>query len=532
MPGETTERPYSRTILTLLTTLCFGLFGAGLTIWLQSFGISADRAWALLAIMSVVFVASMALAWQSGRFHASSYRWQHWLALVLPILLITRLTAFFDAGPAPGTTTAIGPLYGLLDLTVLIISAVLGAIWIVGMRVARDIEMLHPQRSEIPPSIRSPQYYEWLTSRARYVDRDSVISELSQIAVTGGVILVALTAFSVLVAATERNPRMVTIALVVMVLYFIGVMLWLSYASLVRRTSQWTLELTSQAPGLTGVWIRSAVVILGIALAVAVLLPAFDADTAVGVGGWLLEMMFNVARVVIAAGLAVVALLSALVEFFRPERGDPEPLPPETSPDLGEQTGPAIDWTEIFGGVMVLMILVVGVYVLWRVLRGRSGGVGAVSEAANASMRQIRDILRAIVQSIFGFLRWTADVADALGTQVAKLAGARRRATQAVRDQLADQRRDLSPRDRIHELYAGLVHEAAGRGVVRRPGDTPSEFRLALAGLCASAPKALADLTTLFEAARYAPHQMQSSDAAQAEVCREALHAALREPDG
>ena len=166
MPGETTERPYSRTILTLLTTLCFGLFGTGLTIWLQSFGISADRAWALLAIMSVVFVASMLLAWRSGRFHASSYRWQHWLALVLPILFITRLTAFFDAGSAPGTTTAIGPLYGLLDLTVLIISAVLGAIWMVGMRVARDIEMLHPQRSEIPPSIRSPQYYEWLTSRA------------------------------------------------------------------------------------------------------------------------------------------------------------------------------------------------------------------------------------------------------------------------------------------------------------------------------------------------------------------------------
>ena len=46
MSGETTERPFSRTILGAIATVCFGLFGAGLTLWMQTITVGADRAYA------------------------------------------------------------------------------------------------------------------------------------------------------------------------------------------------------------------------------------------------------------------------------------------------------------------------------------------------------------------------------------------------------------------------------------------------------------------------------------------------------
>ena len=155
MSGETTERPFSRTILGAIATLCFGLFGAGLTLWMQTITVGADRAFVFLGIMTTVFVVSMVVAAQGGRHTASSYNWKHWAALVIPILLLVRLTAFF--GQAPDARDGVlGIVGGLLDLTALMLIVILALTWMAGMRVLRNIELLHPQRSEIPPSRRSP----------------------------------------------------------------------------------------------------------------------------------------------------------------------------------------------------------------------------------------------------------------------------------------------------------------------------------------------------------------------------------------
>ena len=302
MSGETTERPFSRTILGAIATVCFGLFGAGLTLWMQTITVGADRAYAFLVIMTLVFVVSMVVAAYGGRHSASSYNWKHWAALVVPIVLLARITTFFGAprDPRDGPLEIVG---GLLDLTALMLILILSLTWMAGMRVLRNIEILHPQRSEIPPSKRSPQYYEWLNDRGRYVDRSAAIGELTSLAATAGGLLVGLTAFNVAVGSETQQAGVVRTSLIIMVMYFVSVLLLLSYANLVRRTSQWSLELAAQAPGLTGTWIRSAMFLLVVALVVAMLIPAADTDLFAGIGLRILDGMLWVARIVLAIGL-------------------------------------------------------------------------------------------------------------------------------------------------------------------------------------------------------------------------------------
>ena len=157
--------------------------------------------------MTLVFVVSMVVAAYGGRHSASSYKWKHWAALVVPIVLLARITTFFGAprDPRDGPLEIVG---GLLDLTAMMLILILSLTWMAGMRVLRNIEILHPQRSEIPPSKRSPQYYEWLNDRGRYVDRSAAIGELTSLAATAGGLLVGLTAFNVAVGSeTQQGGR-------------------------------------------------------------------------------------------------------------------------------------------------------------------------------------------------------------------------------------------------------------------------------------------------------------------------------------
>ncbi len=519
MSGETTERPFSRTILGAIATVCFGLFGAGLTLWMQTITVGADRAYVFLGIMTTVFVVSMVVAAQGGRHTAASYSWKHWAALVVPILLLVRLTAFF--GQAPDERDgALGIVAGLLDLTALMLVMILALTWMAGMRVLRNIELLHPQSSEIPPSKRSPQYYEWLNDRGRYVDRSAAIGELTSLAATAGGILVGLTAFNVAVGSETQQAGVVQTALIIMVLYYVSVLLLLSYANLVRRTSQWSLELAAQAPGLTGTWIRSAIVLLVVALVVALLIPAADTDFFAGIGLLILDGMLWVARIVLALGLLILSLIARLIELMRPEGGGfTEPLPPE---ELLQPEGEGIDFGLFIAAIIVLIAGSLSLYWLFRTVQRNYKRVSA-QRASRSLLTHILLVLQALLASILGLFGWTRTVAQAVGASVRALAG-RRRAMQAS---LASMRREGkgSVRQQLHAIYAETVEEASARGVFRGPSVTPSEYRERLAARCAGARAAVDGLTEMYMAARYArelgpDHGVEQARRLQAEVGR------------
>ena len=519
MSGETTERPFSRTILGAIATLCFGLFGAGLTLWMQTITVGADRAFVFLGIMTTVFVVSMVVAAQGGRHTASSYNWKHWAALVIPILLLVRLTAFF--GQAPDTRDGVlGIVGGLLDLTALMLIVILALTWMAGMRVLRNIELLHPQRSEIPPSRRSPQYYEWLNDRGRYVDRSAAITELTSLAATAGGILVGLTAFNVVVGSETQQAGVVQTSLIIMVLYYVSVLLLLSYANLVRRTSQWSLELAALAPGLTGTWIRSAIVLLVVALVVALLIPAADTDVFAGIGLWILDGMLWVARIVLAIGLLLLSLIARLIELLRPQGGGfTEPLPPE---ELLQAEGQGIDFGLFLAAMIVLLVGGFSLFWLFRAVQRNYRRVSA-QQASRSLLSHILLVLRALLASILGLFGWTRAVAQAVGASVRALAG-RRRAMQAG---LGSMRRGGggTERQQLHAIYAETVDEASARGVYRGPSATPGEYRERLAARCQGATAAVDGLTEMYMAARYAPelgpgHGVERARRLQADVAR------------
>ncbi len=513
MSGATTERPFSRTILGAIAAVGFGLFGAGLVLWMQTIAVSADRAYAFLAIMTVVFIVSMVVAARSGRFSASSYGWKQWASLVIPILLLVRVTAFFGA-PADGLDGPLGFVGGLLDLTAFILAIVLALTWMAGMRVARNIELLHPQQSEVPPSVRSPQYYEWLDSRGRYVDRAAAIGELNSLAAAAGGLLVGLTAFTVAVGAEQRAAGVVQASLTIMVLYYVCVLVLLSYANLVRRTSQWSLELASQAPGLTGTWLASALVLLVAALVVAMFLPAIDTDAFVSLSAAVVEAALWAARFVLAAAVFVLGLIGRIFEFFRPQGGGaPQETPPEQLREpQGE--GAVIDFMQLLAALIVLLVVGFGLYWTFRSVQHNYRNVSA-RRASRSLFHHVVLILQALLASLLGLLGWTRLAANAVGAAARALTG-RRRAAAAAAGSIRQRRPAHTVRQQVHQIYAEVVHHAAACGVLRAPSATPAEYQTLLTTRCRGARAAVRDLTALYEAARYAPQLQQRDPVAQA----------------
>ena len=503
MSGETTERPFSRTILGAIASVCFGLFGAGLTLWMQTVSIETARAYTFLAIMTLVFLISMLVAVQSGRFSAGSYGWKQWAAVVIPVLLIVRITAFFGSE----LRSFDGPLEflaGLLDLTVLLLSMILALTWITGMRVARNIELLHPQQSEVPPSIRSAQYYEWLDSRGRYIDRSAAIGELNQLAATAGGLLAGLTAFNVAIGSALQDARTVQTSLIIMLLYFVSVLVLLSYANLVRRTSQWTLELASQAPGLTGTWIRSALLLIGIALVIATLIPAMDTDAFVQAGIWALEGLLWIARIVIVIGLVIVGLFARLFELLRPSGPDTgtSELPPPPPPS-GDGTASTIDFSEFLVAMVVVIISASALY--WAFQSFRRNYRNVVAEHTGRSfLIHLHLILRSILDSLLVLFRWSRTLAETVGATARALTG-HRRALSARVSATSTRKRARTVHQTIHAIYAEVVSEAESHGAHRVPSTTPAEYRSRLAARCPGADSSVNGLTDLFITARYAP---------------------------
>lgn len=529
MTGTSIERPYSRTILTVFALICFGLFSVGLTIAIQSLGVGVDRAYVLLAIMAVVFVISMIVATRSGRFLAASYRWQHWLALVVPILFITRITAFFQAGAVDAPDLGpVGFFYGLLDFTVFILSAVLAMVWVVGMRIARAIDLLHPQTSEVPPAIRSPAYYEWLTSRVRHVDRGRVVAELTQIVLTGGGLLVGLTVVTAIISAEQGSGELIRAGLVLVVLYFISVMLLLSYVNLIRRTSQWSVELASVAPGLTGTWIRSSLIILTVALVIAMFLPAVETDTFLIAGQWLLDQAFRVSQLVVGVAIFVFVLIVRLFQFLRPTSDGPA-APAEPQPAAGAG-GTSISLAEIVGGTVAIVAILVTLYALSQILLGRSWGRPRPVAWIRSRLHAAGTVVWALAMAVIGFVRWGREVAAAAGFELKTLVWGHRAAT-SVPPSGRGRRCEKSARKGVHELYVQLVREAELHGIRRAPAATPREFRATLAEACTASGAEMEDLTRLFIAARYSSHIVPPGDLARAERCLSIVRSELRRAD-
>ena len=289
---------------------------------------------------------------------------------------------------------------------------ILSLTWMAGMRVLRNIEILHPQRSEIPPSKRSPQYYEWLNDRGRYVDRSAAIGELTSLAATAGGLLVGLTAFNVAVGSETQQAGVVRTSLIIMVMYFVSVLLLLSYANLVRRTSQWSLELAAQAPGLTGTWIRSAMFLLVVALVVAMLIPAADTDLFAGIGLRILDGMLWVARIVLAIGPAPFEPAGAADRTAASGGGGtPEPLPPE---ELLQADGQGIDFGLFLAALIVLLVGGFSMYWLFRAVQRNYRRVSA-QRASRSVLGHLLLVLRALLASILGLFGWTRHGGAGLG---------------------------------------------------------------------------------------------------------------------
>ena len=502
MSGETTERPFSRTILGAIASVCFVLFGAGLTLWMQTVSIETTRSYTFLAIMTLVFLVSMVVASRSGRFSAGSYDWKLWAAIVIPLLLIVRITVYFGSE----LSDLDGPfeiLSGLLDLTVVLLSIILALTWITGMRVARNIELLHPQQSEVPPSMRSPQYYEWLDSRGRYINRSASIGELNQLAATAGGLLAGLTAFNVAIGSALQNARTVQVSLIIMLLYFVSVLVLLSYANLIRRTSQWSLELASQAPGLTGTWIRSALVLIGLALVIATLIPTMDTSAFVQASIWALEGLLWIARILILFALLILGLFARLFELFRPPGSDTPTSAPTPPPRPGDGTASTIDFSEFLAAMVVVIVSVSALYWAFQSIRRNYRNV-VTKHTGRSFLIHLGLILRSVLDSIWAFLRWSQTFAETVGATVRTITG-HRRAFSARVSASSTRKPSRTPHQAIHAIYAEVVSEAESQGAHRAPSATPTEYRTHLSACCPGADSSVNGLTELFITARYAP---------------------------
>ena len=507
MSGETVERPHSRLILATLAAFCFTMLAMGLTFVLIAMGISSQQAWIIFSVVFIHFLISLFLFIRGQQDRGERRGWKDWLVFAVPSLLILRGIAMIQDGSGVDfdeTGWFIGSFFALMSLSTLAMILVLAGIWQTASFLANNIEQLHPQQSEIPPSINSPEYYGWMTSSARWIDRSTAVGKITTAGIFGGAMLTGFTALSAgsLVGGSENGVGDAA-PLTVLVFYFIGLLVLHSYSSLVRQTSTWSMQLAQQASGITENWVRSSLLVLGFALLVAMLIPGFRVPDSTGLWTRLIQIMFIIWQVLMLPFVAVIALLAKLLSLFGTS-GTSAEEPAQAPQNVDAGTGRFDDSSlQFLQSVALWAVLIFTSYLIYRrVTRARPHW--KIDRLIGVAVRALRAALTAILLGLKSLFELSSDVARLLTIQatarVLHAVGLGRTAPASR----TDRQERLSNREQIWRIYLDTLNEAGSAGLERGPNETPNEFQRILATYLGTERLSVTSLTSAFVQARYA----------------------------
>jgi hypothetical protein len=286
-------------------------------------------------------------------------------------------------------------------------------------------------------------------------------------------------------------------------LYFLLGLVMLGQVRFVALRKEWRGQKAEVADELRGQWVRSSLILIGLAALVAFLLPT-------GYTTHLLDMLGIALGVIVQVLYFVGAVLMLLLSLpfwliARLLMGDQAPalsppaLPfsPPQQPELA-RTPP--DW---LGVARALFFWAVFLGIAFYLVRG--------------FLREHPDIWRAIVS--FAPLRWLLDLWRALRGRFRDWGSAIRERLPrrggvlppaSSRGSTRDSRsRWRSNRGRVLYYYLNAIRRAGKAGFVRRVSQTPDEYGAILERNLPDACEDVAFLTDAFKEARYSPHTVE-----------------------
>ncbi|HEY3107762.1 MAG TPA: DUF4129 domain-containing protein [Chloroflexota bacterium] len=514
------------------------LFAQGLV----QFGLALAPGWRVGGLMPLCAAVAVAAYLYSRRLARGVVIWREWLVLLALPILIARLTPYVEGDDLVADLSLwLRTPLSFFDLGFVARASLLLTVWLQLFRSTQDLNDVRVQPGEIPElPARTVIERAWESDRLRAIDHTTPFRRLMGRFLSGGVLLIvfaALTASNVRqLLSVEAVGQLIALgrpssalALINVVAYFMATLLLLAEAQYVRSRTLWQLDRVEIAPGLARQWGLSSLLLVGAGLVAALLAPT---EGLLGIG--------EIVRIAAAAlvFLASVTMVGVYLLFWlltyplrwllgtggdegpsAPPIAPPPMMPPQASDgSLFELLKSALFWL-LMAGVLTYALIA-----LWRQGRLRAllpSWLGRLGERALAALGLL--------------LAWLARLGRRAGRGAveavrlltrARLGGRGGRARGALSGLLPGR----DPRWIVIAIYGLLVTRAGERGLERRTGQTPLEYRQRLREGVPQAAAEVDRLTEAFVRARYAPRPVGAEDASLARRCWEQIRAQLRRP--
>jgi len=317
-------------------------------------------------------------------------------------------------------------------------------------------------------------------------------------------------------------------ALTLLILYFVGILMLNSYANLVRQTSTWSLQLAQQARGITENWLRSSMILLGLVMVVALLIPGFQLPDARGLIDLLIRIIIYAWQVLLIPLAAILWLVAKLASLFyvggdTPNADRPPPAPP---PMTTSGSGSLLEFLQ---AAALWAVLAVTAYLIFRRLTRDRPQFKPLQLLAYLG-RMLMALGTAILETLVGFFALTTQAVRLAGLEVAgRLMGARPGARAG--GGRAGRSRRLSNRERVWSIYLEFLADAEVHGLRRNLNQTPFEFERRMETRLTLVRESLGALTRAFVHARYTSLEVDDELVRAALRERQALAAGLRAPE-
>lgn len=307
--------------------------------------------------------------------------------------------------------------------------------------------------------------------------------------------------------------------LVNVLLYFLAAVSLLALVHYTALSLTWREQGMQRATGLGETWARYTGVLLLLALAVALILPARQTLGFVDVGQWLMTWLnslfaHTIHQMAPSSGTPPHVSQPPPVTFphgHGPKHSPSHPLP---APDFG---------TVLRRAFLPLVLTALALFALRVALSVRRGNLGQGAGVLDRAVRLLSRLWGIVLRTLqaggaFAAAHLPKPVMKAVRAPAASVP----RFIRAVR------LGSLSPRERIIEYYGQMVERAERVGVERVVGRTPEEF---LADLTPAVPEAQGDIRGLTDAyveARYSRHPIEERQAGEARETWQRVRAVFR----
>lgn len=495
--------PHSRSRLTLflIVTVGYALVALGVVFLTHQFGLPAMRSAASFGALASSFAIRTYLGCVRPKRPTDRISWRDWFVFALPAILIVRLAGIVDEGIAEEYGDWYSSLFViLLDMPTFILLLLMIGTWMIAALVAEHVDALHPQSMDARASAQ-PDLDGDANHGLERQNRAMAMMWLNRAGSGGAGILIIISGILVAAPPYAGMPAAIPagIVLVVLLFYFVTILLLHSYASFVRRQTNWDLDHSHQSPGIASNWLRSTTLILGACLLFVVFLPRFPApDLSAGLRPFITIGQFVLGLLVLPF-VAISYILSLFFSLFRGSgEGRENPIAPR--PPTALTSGSESDFLPFLQSAVLWLVLALMVYLIFRRLRNRRAPVPVVEPllVALAALIRLPGLLLAALRSFLSLA----------GEAVVEAAGATRAGLSRLGRPLLARGKAVEPepltnRERVWRSYRAVLEAAAAAGHERLRDQTADEFRRILEPHLAETRLSLRAVTGIFVQARY-----------------------------